>query len=263
MNGKILAGKFAIVTGSGRGIGRAAAIALARHGAAVALASRTARELDETVAAIEREGGRALAVPTDAADEQAVQRLVARTVDTFGTVDILATCAGINGPIDWIENIPLDAWEQTLRVNLTGAFLACRAVLPIMKHQRRGKIINVASGNAVRVQPALAGYSTAKAGVVHFTRVLAEEVRDHDIQAFALHPGVIKSALVDELLSQPTTGAAGNLVARLRAIPIHEPAYSAPLFVYLASGEANDLSGQFVIHDDPALRARMAKAGIG
>ena len=90
----MLAGKFAIVTGSGRGIGRAAAVALARNGAAVALASRTARELDETVAAIEREGGRALAVPTDASDAHAVQRLVAHTVEAFGTVDILANCAG-------------------------------------------------------------------------------------------------------------------------------------------------------------------------
>ena len=258
----MLSGKVAIVTGGGRGIGRVAALALARRGAAVAIASRTARELNETAAAITSAGGRALAVATDVADEASVNRLVARAMDAFGAVDILATCAGINGPIDWIDNVTLAGWEQTLRVNLTGAFLACRAVLPIMRRQRRGKIINVASGNATRVQPALAAYSASKAAVVHFTRVLAEEARDDGIQAFALHPGVIRSAIVDELLAQPASGATANLAARLRSIALQEPEYSAPLFVYLASDAANDLSGQFVIHDDPLLRARMQAVGL-
>ncbi len=255
---QLLAGKIAIVTGAGRGIGRAAAVALAAEGAAVAAAARTAAELDETVALIARAGGSAIAVPTDVADQRAVERLVARTLEAYGTVDILANCAGINGPIERIETMPLAGWEQTLRGNLTGVFLACRAVLPVMRRRGGGKIINVASGNAVRVQPALAAYSVSKAGVVHFTRILAEEVREHGIQAFALHPGVIRSAIVDELLAQPASGATANLVARLRSIPIREPEYAAPFFVYLATDAANDLSGQFVIHDDPAFRERVA-----
>jgi NAD(P)-dependent dehydrogenase (short-subunit alcohol dehydrogenase family) len=254
----LLAGKIAIVTGGGRGVGRAAALALARHGATVAIAARTRRELDDTAAAITAAGGRALAVPTDIGDPHAVTALVARTVETFGTVDILAACAGINGPMEWIERTPVEAWEQVMRINLTGTFLACRAVLPVMRAQKHGKIVNVASGNAVRVQPGLAAYSASKAAVVQFTRVLAEEVREHGIQAYALHPGIIRSAIVDEQLAQPATGPTASLHARLRALTIQEPEYCGPFFAYLATDAANDLSGQFVLHDDPAFRARVS-----
>jgi NADP-dependent 3-hydroxy acid dehydrogenase YdfG len=199
---RALAGQVAIVTGAGRGIGRAIAERFAGEGASVVLASRTAKELEVVAQEIERSGAHALAVPTDVADDAAVERLVARTVEAHGRVDILVTAAGVAtfGPI--AEQTPRD-WETMLAVNLRGVMVCCRAVLPPMLARGRGNIINVASIAANRAIAGGAVYTATKAGVVGFSRVLAEEVRKAGIRIGVLLPGATDTPLWDPIAGAP------------------------------------------------------------
>jgi NAD(P)-dependent dehydrogenase (short-subunit alcohol dehydrogenase family) len=177
--------KVAIVTGAGRGIGRAIAVELARAGARVALAARSQPQLDETVALI---GGAAQAFPTDVRKWEQVRALFGRTVSELGPVDILVNCAGLGiyAPvIDFSE----EDFTTTIDTNLRGTFLTCREVLPSMIERQTGHIVNVASiagkvGSANR-----AVYCASKFGVVGFTESLAEEVRQHGIRAAVICPG--------------------------------------------------------------------------
>ncbi len=139
-----LAGQVAVVTGAGRGIGRAVAVRLAREGAAVALAARSASELDGAAREIAQAGGRALAVPTDVRQEAAVEALARRALAEWGRVDVLVNAAGL-ATFAPVTDSKLDDWDQMLAVNLRGAVLCCRAVLPAMIAQHRGTIINVGS----------------------------------------------------------------------------------------------------------------------
>jgi NADP-dependent 3-hydroxy acid dehydrogenase YdfG len=144
-----LAGQVAIVTGAGRGIGHAIALALARESATVVLASRTRQELAAAAATIRESGGAALAIPTDVAQDGAVEAMVEQAVAELGRVDILVTAAGVAsfGPV--VGTKPSD-WDALLAVNLRAVMVSCRAVLPVMIRQRRGTIINIASVGSSR-----------------------------------------------------------------------------------------------------------------
>jgi NADP-dependent 3-hydroxy acid dehydrogenase YdfG len=202
MTDETLAGQTAIVTGAGRGIGRAVAQALVRAGAAVVLAARTRRELADVAAGVREGGGRALAVPTDVTSAEAVEALVEQTVAELGRVDLLVTAAGVAsfGPLAGSK--PGD-WEPMLAVNLRGAMLCCRAVLPAMLRQRRGTIINVASVAARRPIAGAAVYSATKAGIVAFSRVLAEEMRAEGVRVGVVLPGAVDTPLWDSIPGGP------------------------------------------------------------
>jgi NADP-dependent 3-hydroxy acid dehydrogenase YdfG len=199
---RALAGQVAIVTGAGRGIGRAIAERFAGEGAAVVLAARTAKEIDAVASELERGGARALAVATDVADDAAVDRLVARTLEAHGRVDILVTAAGVAtfGPV--AEQTPRD-WDSMLTVNLRAVMVCCRAVLPSMLARGQGKIINVASVAANRAIAGGAVYTATKAGVVGFSRVLAEEVRKAGVRIGVLLPGAVDTPLWDSIAGAP------------------------------------------------------------
>jgi NADP-dependent 3-hydroxy acid dehydrogenase YdfG len=202
MTPQSLAMQTAIVTGAGRGIGRAVALALAAEGSAVALAARSRRELADVAAEVRDRGGRALAVPTDVTSPEAVDALVEQTVAELGAVDLLVTAAGVAsfGPLAGTK--PAD-WEPMLAVNLRGVMLCCRAVLPPMVRQRRGSIINVASIAARRPIPGAAVYAATKAGVVAFSRVLADELRADGVRVGVISPGAVDTPLWDSIPGGP------------------------------------------------------------
>ncbi len=195
----------AIVTGAGRGIGRAVALTFAREGARVALAARTASELEAVARQIVTSGGRALAVPTDVTQEASVSALVEKALAEFGRVEILVTAAGVAtfGPL---ADTKTEDWDRMLAVNLKGVFLACRAVLPVMMRQGRGTIINIVSVAAKRAIPGGAAYAASKRGVLGLTRVLAEEMRPHGVRVGALCPGAVDTGLWDSVPDPPERG---------------------------------------------------------
>ncbi|MBI4608555.1 MAG: SDR family NAD(P)-dependent oxidoreductase [Candidatus Rokubacteria bacterium] len=197
-----LKGQVAIVTGAGRGIGRAVALAFSREGARVALASRTTAALNEVAALIRSQNGLALVAPTDVSQEPSVAALVERTLAEWGQVDILLTAAGVAafGPVG---DSKLSEWDQMMAVNLRGVYLTCRAVLAPMMARRQGTIINVVSAAAKRPIPGCAAYAASKHGVLGFSRVLAEELRAHGIRVGALVPGAVDTPLWDQIPDAP------------------------------------------------------------
>ena len=221
-----LAGQVALVTGAGKGIGRAIADAFGEAGAALVLASRTAADLDTVRAALEKRGTRSLAVPTDVRDDAAIERLVARSLDAFNRIDVLVTAAGVAsfGPV--ADSAPR-AWDDMLAVNLRAVMVTCRAVLPSMLAHGRGSIINVASIAATRAIPGGAAYTATKAGVVGWSRVLAEELRAGGVRVGVLLPGAVDTPLWDAVPGGP---------ARARMLRPEDVARAAVLMASLPPG---------------------------
>ncbi|MGH7354307.1 MAG: SDR family oxidoreductase, partial [Candidatus Rokuibacteriota bacterium] len=187
---------------AGRGIGRAIALALAGEGAAVALVARTRSELGEVAGEIRGVGSRALAVPTDVTQDAAVDALAEQTAAELGRIDLLVTSAGTAAFGQFAESKPGD-WEAMLALNLRAVMVCCRAVLPTMLRQRAGLILNVASIAAKRAVPGSAVYTATKAGVVGFSRVLAEEMRPHGVRVGVLMPGAVDTPIWDTLGASP------------------------------------------------------------
>ena len=197
-----LTGQVALVTGAGRGIGRAVAAAFAREGALVVLAARSTRELASIQREIEAAGGRALVVPTDVRQEPAVAALVSRALAESGRIDCLVTAAGLAafGPV---ADAKTEDWDQLMAVNLRGVFLCCRAVLPAMTAQGRGTIINIGSVVTSRTLPGSGAYTAAKYGLLGFSRVLAEEMRTHGVRVGVLSAGATDTPLWDAVPQPP------------------------------------------------------------
>jgi 3-oxoacyl-[acyl-carrier protein] reductase len=185
-----LAGQIALVTGAGRGIGRAIALAYSRAGAHVVVAARTAGELDALVVEVEAAGGAATAVPTDVTSADAVERLFAR-IDEVGGLDLVMLNAGGlpgRGPV---ADSDLANWNDTLALNLTAAYLCARAAIPRLRARGGGKIILVGSGVGHRGVPEFSAYACAKAGQWMLTRVLAQELQADAISVNELIPGPV------------------------------------------------------------------------
>jgi NADP-dependent 3-hydroxy acid dehydrogenase YdfG len=197
-----LAGKVALVTGAGRGIGREIAIAFAAEGAAVALAARSRADLAEVAGAIREQNGRALAVPTDVTQDGAVEALVEQTLAELGRLDILVTAAGTAAFGAVADSKPGD-WEAMLTLNARAVMVCCRAVLPAMIRQRSGTILNITSIATKRALPGSAVYTATKLAVEGFSRVLAEELRPHGVRVGVLVPGAVDTPLWDTMGGSP------------------------------------------------------------
>jgi NAD(P)-dependent dehydrogenase (short-subunit alcohol dehydrogenase family) len=226
-----LTGAVAIVTGAGRGIGRATALALARRGVVVAVAARTQSEVESVAGEVEAAGSTALPVVADVSQEDEVAGMVDRTLQTYGRIDILVNNAGTalpDRPV--VDTSPAD-WERVLRVNLTGPFLCARAVLPLMMRQHSGKIVNVASIGGRVGFAGIAAYGAAKAGLLHFTASLAAEVKRFGIDVNAVCPSGTDTRMLQE------TGRAKGRTNLIR------PEEIANVIVFLVSPESSAITG--------------------
>jgi 3-oxoacyl-[acyl-carrier protein] reductase len=186
-----LENKVAIVTGAGRGAGRAIALRLAREGASVVAVARTRADVDRLAAEIAAANGVCAALDADVASPTDARRIAAQTLERFGRIDALINNAGVGGPMSGVEETPVEEWQRTLDVNLTGPFLCSQAVLPAMKEQRSGHIIMISSGAGKQGYPNMAAYCASKFGLHGLAQSLAAEVSDLNIRVTTLIPGSI------------------------------------------------------------------------
>ena len=244
-----LEGQVALVTGAGRGIGEATALALAKEGAQLIIASRTATELSQVATRIESGGGCVAVMPTDVSQKEDVAQLVGKTIDLYGQIDILVNAAGIYGPIGPTWNVDVDAWRRAIEINLFGTFMCCHATLPHMIGQKKGKIVNLSGGGATSPLPRFTAYGVSKTAVVRLTETLAEEVKEYNIQINAIAPGAVDTKLQDEVLAAGEQ--AGELLARIRrmretgegGVPRE---LTADLVLFLVSDQAEPLTGKLI-----------------
>ena len=196
-----LEGKVSIVTGGGRGIGLAISLSFAAEGSAVVVSGTSKDALDKTAERIRNNGGRAVSVPADVADEAQVRELVEATISEFGQIDILVNNAGIAGPTALVPDVKLEDWDRTLAVNLTGAFLCAKHALPHMIGRNGGRIINITSVAGLKGYAWRSPYCASKWGMIGLTRTLAEEVGRYDITCNAIAPGPIRGPRIEQVIS--------------------------------------------------------------
>ena len=197
--GKTLDGKGAVITGAGRGIGRAIALGYARAGASVCCAARTESEIRETVGEVRAEGGTAVAFQADVRQQESVQALFEFAEAELSGIDIAVLNAGVNLDRGPVEGGDPAAWEETIRTNLLGAYYCARSAIPAMKRRGGGKIITIGSGMGHRGIAESSAYSCSKAGLWMLTRVLAQELREHNISVNELIPGPVRTDIVSKL----------------------------------------------------------------
>jgi 3-oxoacyl-[acyl-carrier protein] reductase len=190
-----LAGRVAVVTGAGRGIGRAIAIAYARAGAAVVCGARTATQVDDTVAAIRAQGGRASGFVVDVVDADQVEAMFAHAVDAHGGVDLVVANAGVGGTGRRVEKSDPAAWARTFQVNVIGAYHTLRAAIAPLRARGGGRILVTGSGSRKGAVPGLSDYAGSKAAVWHLVQVLAVELLEDRISVNELIPGPVRTEM--------------------------------------------------------------------
>jgi NAD(P)-dependent dehydrogenase (short-subunit alcohol dehydrogenase family) len=252
-NGIDLTGQVAVVTGGGRGLGRAMAQALAVANAKVAVVARTATQLAETVELIRKDGGHVLPIPADITDHKAVKTMVQTVQDELGAIDILVNNAGVVGVPGPIWEADPEDWRHTLDVNLYGAFLCGATALGAMVARQHGRIINVASGAGLFPIAFGSAYAVSKAALLRLTECMAADGKEHGIVAFALGPGSVRTAMTEYLIEseagQTYLPWYRKMILEGGAVPAD---LSANLVVLLASGKLDSLSGRFIdVFDDP------------
>ncbi len=228
-----LAGRVALVTGGGRGIGRGIALELTRAGARVAVAARTRAQVEETAGEID-----GLAIEADVSKREDVERMVATAEQELGPLDVLVANAGIANWEEAAWEVEPEEWWRILEVNVLGVYLCCRAVIPGMIERGGGRIVNVASGAAYLPGSTSTAYSASKAAVHRFSETLANQLAPHGIPVFSISPGLVRTDLIGSHFGDDAPWTPPELAPRLvRA---------------LASGKLDALSGRYLHaeHDD-------------
>jgi NAD(P)-dependent dehydrogenase (short-subunit alcohol dehydrogenase family) len=247
----LLKEKVAVITGGGRGIGRAIALAYAREGAQLVLAARSVQALEETRLAASRLGSEALVVPTDIRDAESIAALSRQTLEHFGRVDILVNNSGVAGPTARLWEIAPGDWEETFVVNVTGTFLCCRAFLPHMIQQSSGSIIIIGSMTGKRPLLGRTPYSASKMALVGLARTLAWETGQYGIRVNVISPGPVEGERIEMVIRKQaeikgiSTDEARQAFLRDsplgRLVPAQDVAAAA---VFLASEQARSITGE-------------------
>ena len=250
-----LTGRVAIVTGASSGIGRASSIALAKRGAKLSLAARRVEKLEEVRKEIEKFGGEVLVVKTDVLRKDEIEEMVKKTVEKWGRVDILLNNAGIAVFKPFLEMTEED-WDKTLDINLKGQFLCAQAVTKVMREQKHGRIINiasVASGQTGVGAAMIAHYCASKGGIVAMTEALAVELAPFNINVNCIAPGLIGTEMTEWMLKDDKMMA--GFLPRIPKGRAGKPKEIADVVVFLASREAEYVNGAMWVVDGGWLAA--------
>jgi len=259
-------GKVAIVTGAGRGIGKAIALVLAEAGADITVVARTREQVQQTAEEIRQLGRKALAIPADVSQEDQIKKVVAETISQFGRIDILVNNAGIaiRKPVALLPGAEmpvwggtkdnpqtLEEWHNVMDTNLTSAVLFAQAVGPHMMKQRKGKVINTSSTCADEGLPGISAYSASKAGLSTFTRCLASEWGPFNINVNAVAPGMITTDMTVDHFRDPKNTEA--ILGRIPLGRLGEPRDVALLVLFLAAEASDYVTGQIFTIDGGAM----------
>ncbi len=245
-----LDGRVAIVTGGGNGIGIRYCKAIAGEGSAVVVAELDGQAAVRVADEICEDGGRALAVQTDVSDSKSVANMVDQTIRTFGKIDILVNNAAIFATIPisrvGIEELSEEEWDAVYRVNMKGMFLVSKAVVPHMKKERYGKIMNIGSGSMLDGAGGRIHYTSAKAAVVGFTRVLAHELGDYNVRVNTLAPGSTLSEAnpTPEIIKMREAASKSRVIKRIQT-----PEDLIGPMLFLLSPDSDFMTGQMIVAD--------------
>jgi NAD(P)-dependent dehydrogenase (short-subunit alcohol dehydrogenase family) len=251
--------KVAIITGGGKGIGRAISSAFASEGAIVVMAARTRSKLEEAAEEIGAQGGTAQAIQTDVTDESQIERMVAETIQTYGRIDILVNNSGIAGPTARVVDLDLAAWNEVLAIDLTGGMLCAKHVLKHMIPQKSGVIINIVSeggrsGDGRSGYPMRSPYCCSKAGLIALTETLSIEVGEYNIRVNAISPAAVRGERIinvvkgrAEATGLPFEEVMGKLVENYSLKRPAEESEIAAAAVFLASDESSAITGQTLV----------------
>jgi len=242
MTDRRFGGAVAIVTGSGQGIGRAIALALAREGASVVIVDWNENTARDVAAEINAAGGKSIALQVDISDADQVGSMVQQTLKAFGRIDILINNAGV-GHVKLFLSITLEEWNRVLAINLTGQFLCAQAVARVMLRQGAGRIVNVASISGERGSTGRAAYGAAKAGVILLTKVMAVELADKGIAVNAISPGPTETDQVRQCHDDATRAAYQSVLPLKRYASPSEIANAA---LFLASSDSSFVTGHIL-----------------
>ena len=243
-----LAGEVAVVTGAGRGIGRAIALMQASEGAKIALIARTAAEIDAVAEEIAAQGGTARAYPLDIIDLGAVERTFATVERDLGPVSLLINNAGLFAAFGPIWTVDPETWWCDVETNIRGTFNCCRAALPGMVARKRGRIINMIGGGAATSFPNGSGYATSKAGLLRFTECVSDTLEGTGVLIFAMDPGLVRTAMTELQLQSEAGRKYLTDIPRLFERGVDVPStLAARLSVEIGAGRFDRLAGRMLM----------------
>ncbi|WP_230531132.1 SDR family NAD(P)-dependent oxidoreductase [Microvirga roseola] len=245
-----LEGKRTIVTGAGSGIGRASALLFAAEGAAVLAVDRDAEAVAETVRRIEAAGGRGIGLAADAGSEKDIADFVSHAAETFGGLDVVFANAGVSGGLTPLLEQPVSLWEEVLRINLIGPFLAIRHAAPLMAAQGGGSIVCTASVAGLRANAAGAPYSASKAGVISLVQTAANALGGTKVRINAICPGLIETGMTRPLFDGARERGTEDRIGQLNPLRrAGQPEEIAAAALFLASDESSYVNGQAIAVD--------------